>query len=313
MITPLDIQQKVFRRSLRGYEMESVDRFIDQLAESYDTLYLEHQSLKEKLDNYDAAIQRYTQMEKSITDTLVLAQKNAGDLQNNTRLEADLLLEEARLKAARIISEAEEQSVQIKLQAREAGKYKVEEAESQVKKTKEEFYFLNKQIQMYRIKFRALLDAQISMLDETGQEFAELMLEKGIDDIINDESAEKADNETNNEYILQADQQVDLELDKEAYQLTDEETAKELDGEFDKSDNDLEWSYTADSLAETLIENNIEDESAADASASNADKTSTNGFTTSNETAAATGSEALKLNFSIEDEDWRMERKRIGR
>ncbi|AGL02939.1 DivIVA domain-containing protein [Desulfoscipio gibsoniae] len=168
MLTPLDIQKKEFKRSFRGYNEEEVDKFLDQLVQSYETLYMENQSLKEKLETSEATIARYLEMEKIIKDAVIMAQKNADDLQRNARQEAELQLENARLRAEKIIGDAEEKAARAIQEARERARYRIEEAEDRVKNVMEEYRFLNKQIQMFRVKFRSFLDAQISLLD--GQE-----------------------------------------------------------------------------------------------------------------------------------------------
>ncbi len=170
MLTPLDIRQKEFKRSFRGYNVEGVDKFIDQFAQSYDALYLENQSLKEKLEISEATMESYLKMENTIKDAVIMAQKNADDLHGNARREAELLLEDARLRAEKIIGDAEEKSARMTHEAGERARYRIEEAEGQVKKVIEEYRFLNKQVQVFRIRFRSFLDAQISLLDGQGEE-----------------------------------------------------------------------------------------------------------------------------------------------
>ena len=40
-ITPLDINNKEFKKVLRGYSPEEVDEFLDEVVESYEELYKE--------------------------------------------------------------------------------------------------------------------------------------------------------------------------------------------------------------------------------------------------------------------------------
>ncbi|WP_347488299.1 DivIVA domain-containing protein [Desulfoscipio sp. XC116] len=175
MLTPLDIQKKEFRRSFRGYNEEEVDKFLDQLIQNYETLYLENHSLREKLENGEVAIARYLEMEKIIKDAVIMAQKNADDLQRNARQEAELQLENARLQAEKIIGDTEEKAGRLVQEARERARYRIEEAESRVRDVMEEYRFFNKQAQMFRVKFRSFLDAQISLLDGQEEEARELM------------------------------------------------------------------------------------------------------------------------------------------
>jgi len=175
VLTPLDIQKKEFRRSFRGYNEEEVDGFLDQLVQSYETVYMENQSLKEKLEASEAARVRYQEMEKTIKDAVIMAQKNAEDLLKNARKEAGVLLEEARLQAEKIIGEAEDKSARALQEARERARYRITEAEDRVRAIMEEYRFLEKQVHMFRVKFRSFLEAQLSLLDGQEEEARELM------------------------------------------------------------------------------------------------------------------------------------------
>ena len=49
-LTPMDINNKEFKRVLRGYCPEEVDEFLDQIVEEYEILFKENTALKEKLE-----------------------------------------------------------------------------------------------------------------------------------------------------------------------------------------------------------------------------------------------------------------------
>jgi cell division initiation protein len=175
VLTPLDIQKKEFKRSFRGYNEDEVDQFLDQLVQDYEALYLENQSLKEKLETSEAAKARYQEMEKIIKDAVIMAQKNAEDLQSNARREAEMILEEARLNAEKITGEAEEKARRVLQEAREKARHRIQEAEDRVRAVMDEYRFLEKQAGIFRIKFRSFLEAQLNLLDGQEEEARELM------------------------------------------------------------------------------------------------------------------------------------------
>ena len=49
MITPMDIENKEFKKGFRGYNEEEVDEFLDIVKEDFENLYRENLDLKEKL------------------------------------------------------------------------------------------------------------------------------------------------------------------------------------------------------------------------------------------------------------------------
>ena len=48
-LTPMDINNKEFKRGLRGYNPEEVDEFLDEVIENYEQLYKDNSKLKEKV------------------------------------------------------------------------------------------------------------------------------------------------------------------------------------------------------------------------------------------------------------------------
>ncbi len=48
MIAPIEIENKEFKKVLRGYKEEEVDEFLDLVKEDYEQLYRENAELKGK-------------------------------------------------------------------------------------------------------------------------------------------------------------------------------------------------------------------------------------------------------------------------
>lgn len=220
MLTPLDIQKKELKRSFRGYNVAQADGFLDQVVQSYESIYLESQTLKEKLEASEAAKIRYQEMEKIIKDAVIMAQKNADDLEQNARREAEVQLEEARLRAEKIIGEAEEKANRTMQEVRERARYKIEEAEDRIKSLVDEYRYLEKQVNMFRVKFRSFLDAQLSLLDGQEEKNGDLMsiiASDWIESAISrdDSEQEQAGAELENEHSVHEDSTATEEDQKE--------------------------------------------------------------------------------------------------
>ena len=110
MLTPLDIQKKEFRRTFRGYSEEEVDSFLDQVTQDYENLLREIQVLQEKIAQTEQNIARYREIEEAIKNTMVMAQKNADELRQNTEKEAGVILDRARIEADQLAREAEQEA-----------------------------------------------------------------------------------------------------------------------------------------------------------------------------------------------------------
>ena len=102
-LTPMDIHNKEFKRRFRGYDMDEVDEFLDQVIRAFETLITENTHVKEQLQHTDDKLEQYRNLEETLNRTLVVAQSAADELKANARREADLIIQEARLQAERII------------------------------------------------------------------------------------------------------------------------------------------------------------------------------------------------------------------
>lgn len=102
-LTPLDIHHKEFHRSLRGYNEEEVDSFLDIVAEEFERLFKENVELNEQVDGIREKLARFQNIEQTLQNTLVSAQKSAEEVQKNARQKSELLIKEAELKTKEVL------------------------------------------------------------------------------------------------------------------------------------------------------------------------------------------------------------------
>lgn len=115
MFTPQEVSEKTFPKSARfseGYQMASVDEFLDTLTDNYTTLYKDNVALKAKLKVLAEKIEEYRSTEDSMRATLVTAQKMAAKLVQEAQIEKDNMITEARRNAAAEIAQLEAQTEQ---------------------------------------------------------------------------------------------------------------------------------------------------------------------------------------------------------
>ena len=105
-ITPLDIQQMVFRTKLRGYDREEVNRFLEELAQTVETLNRDNALLRERLAMTEQQVSELKRTETTLSNTLVAAQSLADDVKRSANRDAELIVKEAELKAGEVIRQA---------------------------------------------------------------------------------------------------------------------------------------------------------------------------------------------------------------
>jgi len=105
-ITPLDIQQMVFKAGFRGYDKEEVNRFLEQVAQTVELLNRDNAVQREKISMLEQQLAELKRTEATLSSTLLSAQSLAEDVKRNAQREADLLIKEAELKASELIRQA---------------------------------------------------------------------------------------------------------------------------------------------------------------------------------------------------------------
>ena len=76
-ITPLDIQQMVFKVSFRGYDKEEVNRFLEELAQTVESLNRDNAVQREKIIFLEQQLTELKRTEATLSSTLQSAQSLA--------------------------------------------------------------------------------------------------------------------------------------------------------------------------------------------------------------------------------------------
>lgn len=147
MLTPLEIHNKEFKRTFRGYDEDEVDDFLDQIITDYELLYRENIELREMTSQAEGNTGQYKDLEDTLKNALVVAQQTSDQMKANAEREAQMIIKEATTKAEQIIHSAHEQN------------------ESIVK----DYERLKNQTNLFRVKLKSFLEAQMAMVDEYGE------------------------------------------------------------------------------------------------------------------------------------------------
>jgi cell division initiation protein len=148
-LTPMDINNKEFKRGLRGYSPEEVDEFLDEVVENYEELYKDNSKFREKLTVATEKIEHYSKIESTIQNTLVLAQNAAEQAKASSQKEAEMIMKNANETAQKILDKAHNDVIEIN---------------AEFDKTKQEFI-------KFRAKFRNFINTQLETFDELERDF----------------------------------------------------------------------------------------------------------------------------------------------
>ncbi len=112
-VTPLDILQKQFRRTFRGFDPEEVEAFLALVATEFEALVKDQMALREQTQRQAEDIAEYRSRERALHETLVTAQKASEEIRDSARKEAEITISDAELQAEKIVQNAHSRFLRI--------------------------------------------------------------------------------------------------------------------------------------------------------------------------------------------------------
>jgi cell division initiation protein len=137
MFTPQQIDQVSFSRAtFGGYDMQSVDEFLEPLTEYYITLYKENALLKSKMKVLVTKLEEYRKNEASMKDAIVNAQKTCDMMVKEAEAKCTQMLTDANAAAAENARNANaliaEENARVE-EAKQVAAAKIEELQEQIR------------------------------------------------------------------------------------------------------------------------------------------------------------------------------------
>ena len=148
-------------RTFKNYTPEEIDRFLDQIIKQVEKMIEDNKSknveiaLKDKrieelekiISDSRASLEKlahYEKLEGTLNRALMMAQKTSDQIKSNAHKESEIILEDAKRNASRIVNES------------------LLKAE----KTEMEAEMLRRNINIFKRKLRGLVQAQLDMVDD---------------------------------------------------------------------------------------------------------------------------------------------------
>lgn len=113
-ISPIEIRQQEFTKKMRGYDPDEVQSFLETLAEEFQKLNEDNESLTNEVASLTEQINEFKKIEKNLQDTLLSAQESSSKSMEATKKQTSLMIREAELKASQIIEKARESTNDIR-------------------------------------------------------------------------------------------------------------------------------------------------------------------------------------------------------
>lgn len=131
-ITPLEIRQKNFERTMRGYDKDEVTAFLVTLSQEWERLIDETKELRIKYEASEREVSKLREVESSLYKTLKTAEDTGANLIDQAQKTAELHLRESQLKADSLLNEAKERAKNTMDEAEQSAKEVIEDMEQRL-------------------------------------------------------------------------------------------------------------------------------------------------------------------------------------
>lgn len=105
----MQIQVKDFTKALRGYDVNEVRDFLDEVAKQVESMAYENKTLRDKIREKELSILEYRDRESMLKDTMYTAQRVNEDIKKDASREATNIMTQAKLKADSMVRQAQQE------------------------------------------------------------------------------------------------------------------------------------------------------------------------------------------------------------
>jgi cell division initiation protein len=106
-VTPLDLRQQRFKTSMRGYDRDDVQAFLEEAAEDYEHAVRENDRLRQEMARLEGVLNEHRSQERNLRNTLMTAQKLADDIREGAQQDAARIVREAEGRSDLLLQKAQ--------------------------------------------------------------------------------------------------------------------------------------------------------------------------------------------------------------
>jgi len=132
-ITPLEIRQKTFERTLRGYDKDEVNAFLLTLSQQWERTQDEVKEMKTKFETAEREVVKLREVENTLFRTLKTAEDTGANVIDQANKSAELHLRESQIKSEAMMNDAKTKARNIIEEAEQTTRQLVEEMEEKLR------------------------------------------------------------------------------------------------------------------------------------------------------------------------------------
>ena len=112
-ITPLVVKQKEFMTRFRGFDVQEVDYFLEDVAKELDSLNHSIQNLHEENHRLNLENQGYRKRENSMKNAMIQSQKVLDQMKENAKKSSQVIIANAEVEAEKMLNRAHKRLSQL--------------------------------------------------------------------------------------------------------------------------------------------------------------------------------------------------------
>jgi cell division initiation protein len=112
-VTSLVVKQKEFKTRFRGFDVQEVDAFLEDVAEQLESLDRTIQGLTEEKRRLDLENKGYRKRENAMKNAMIQSQKVLDQMKDNAKKSAQIVIANAEVEAEKILNRAHKRLSQL--------------------------------------------------------------------------------------------------------------------------------------------------------------------------------------------------------
>ena len=107
-LSPLLIKKQEFEKSMRGYNVEEVQAFLDKVSSDMEDLLNQNEQLENEVERLKRELDEFHKIEQKLQETLLKTQETSEQALESAKKKSEMIIKEAEIKSAQIIKNAED-------------------------------------------------------------------------------------------------------------------------------------------------------------------------------------------------------------
>ncbi len=177
-ITPLEIRQREFEKTFRGYNIEEVDTFLSNLSQEWERVLSESKMLRMQLEIAEKEAAKLREIEMTIYKALKTAEDTGKMITEQATQQADTQIQDAKFLGDKIVTDAKQKAEDIIKQAEDKARFVREEVLGEIKVLERDFKALEVYKSTLLSQLKNISNATLEQVDRFENKYSLHQFEK---------------------------------------------------------------------------------------------------------------------------------------